>query len=433
MRKLSGPKYLKVVFVITFFALIGFSPINFADAQEKNVPNWFKQTTIFWANGQVTTEEFVDAIEFLIKEGLIQVPSVPLGETTPLVPSQPTKTDTSDITISEISINKMWAQLESLKDQLGEIEPINGTQGLQGPPGKDGPQGFAGQKGKNGKDGLIIPDNIYKKVETFYPKDDQVNYQETKCNDGDILLTGTGFIGSGPMLLGSFPIFESDGNIPIGWGIRSENHESYRVTIYVICMDNPTRASLTNYENFDGNKNGIQKISLHEQVLEYFLYWDNQPAFAQVLNPVSEESLWNSIEDLQLQVQNIQPMPGPQGPQGEQGPMGERGNIGEEGQDSNINGKNSKISISDIYTIREIKEIQKKTSKFYRPIQEVQINCDLGDRILTWGFDIKESAVYINKGENKINFYSAAPGSIQLIAVCSDMTPKHTGRVSGLN
>lgn len=431
MKILCDQNYSKFLFVIVFTLLIGFCSIDYAEAQ-KDVPNWFKQTTIFWANGQISTEEFVDAIEFLIGEGIIQVPSSQIAQTTPLFPNEPDNTTASDIIISDKSIKQMWSELESLEETISEIEPINGTQGIQGPPGEDGPKGVPGQNGMEGKDGLIIADNIYKKVETFYPKEDKVNYQETKCDSGDVLLTGTGFIGSGPLLYGSFPVFESDKNIPVGWGIRSGNQEPYRVTIYVICIDNPTRINPTNSENLDEKKKELTKISLDNQLLEDIGLWETNHAFAQVLNPVSEESLWNSIEDLKLQVQNIQPMPGQKGLQGEQGPTGEKGDYGEKGLDSNVNGKNSKISISNIYTIRDVKEVQKKTSKFYRPIQSIGLDCDLGDRPLTWGFDIIESAMYVNKGENTLSFISVVPGSIQLITVCSDMDPKHTGRVSGL-
>jgi len=41
------------------------------------VPNWFKGVAGFWAEDKISTDEFVDGIEFLLSQGIIKVPSVP--------------------------------------------------------------------------------------------------------------------------------------------------------------------------------------------------------------------------------------------------------------------------------------------------------------------------------------------------------------------
>jgi phosphonate transport system substrate-binding protein len=50
-------------------------------AQTGSVPEWIKNTASFWASGQISDDEFINAIEFLISSGIIQVPGVDIMET----------------------------------------------------------------------------------------------------------------------------------------------------------------------------------------------------------------------------------------------------------------------------------------------------------------------------------------------------------------
>ena len=59
--------------LILGFALIPLS-IN---AESEIVPGWIKNTAGFWANDQISDVEFVNAIEFLISQGTIQIPNFP--------------------------------------------------------------------------------------------------------------------------------------------------------------------------------------------------------------------------------------------------------------------------------------------------------------------------------------------------------------------
>ena len=47
-------------------------------AQTESIPSWIKNTVGFWANDQTSDAEFMDAIEYLIQEGIIQVPKMQL-------------------------------------------------------------------------------------------------------------------------------------------------------------------------------------------------------------------------------------------------------------------------------------------------------------------------------------------------------------------
>jgi len=44
-----------------------------ASAQSDSVPSWIKNTAGWWADGTIDDGTFVNAIQYLIKEGLIQV------------------------------------------------------------------------------------------------------------------------------------------------------------------------------------------------------------------------------------------------------------------------------------------------------------------------------------------------------------------------
>ena len=57
--------------LITSLLFVGILPIIHAE----NVPEWVKNTSGWWAADAISEKEFVNAIEFLIKEGIINVSS----------------------------------------------------------------------------------------------------------------------------------------------------------------------------------------------------------------------------------------------------------------------------------------------------------------------------------------------------------------------
>jgi len=70
---LQKKSFLILTLVLTFgFAIIPLS-IN---AESEIIPGWIKNTAGFWANDQISDVEFMNAIEYLIAQGTIQVPNV---------------------------------------------------------------------------------------------------------------------------------------------------------------------------------------------------------------------------------------------------------------------------------------------------------------------------------------------------------------------
>ncbi len=43
-------------------------------AQADQIPKWIQDTVVWWSEGQVSDQEFLSAMEFLIQEGVIKVP-----------------------------------------------------------------------------------------------------------------------------------------------------------------------------------------------------------------------------------------------------------------------------------------------------------------------------------------------------------------------
>ena len=183
---------------ITFGILLLASGLISTSYAEQSVPNWFKQTAIFWANGQVSTEEFVDAIEFLIKEQVILVPS--FSSLQPSNSSSPTKTptDTQPLQVPDSKqqqeINLLWETISFLQNQIDLIETTpgpNGTQGIPGPKGIKGVQGEPGPPGRDGVTGILTYQNTYTKDQRVpLGKDEFSKRLELRCNGNDMALSG---------------------------------------------------------------------------------------------------------------------------------------------------------------------------------------------------------------------------------------------------
>jgi hypothetical protein len=48
-------------------------------SQDNEIPSWLKTTVGYWADGVSSDGEFVNAIKFLIEDGIIQIPQTPQG------------------------------------------------------------------------------------------------------------------------------------------------------------------------------------------------------------------------------------------------------------------------------------------------------------------------------------------------------------------
>ena len=59
----------------TLFIILGilFILVSIQNVSAENVPDWVKNTAGWWSTDAITEKEFVNAIEFLANNGIIQV------------------------------------------------------------------------------------------------------------------------------------------------------------------------------------------------------------------------------------------------------------------------------------------------------------------------------------------------------------------------
>jgi phosphonate transport system substrate-binding protein len=72
-------KYKKTVSVFSVFMFLLIAIPLTVSAQSDTIPEWIKNTAGFWARGEISDIEFINAMEFLIGSGIIQVPGIPIS------------------------------------------------------------------------------------------------------------------------------------------------------------------------------------------------------------------------------------------------------------------------------------------------------------------------------------------------------------------
>jgi len=77
MKKFS--KKLSIIFTITIIGVLGFSIT--ASAANTSVPDWVKNNAKWWSEGSITETDYIKSLEFLITQGIIQIP-IPITEVT---------------------------------------------------------------------------------------------------------------------------------------------------------------------------------------------------------------------------------------------------------------------------------------------------------------------------------------------------------------
>ena len=71
-------RYL-LFFVIVVF-IVGILTIPAVSSQEATVPSWIKNNAGWWASDQIPDSAFLQGIQYLIKEGIMIIPSTETSE-----------------------------------------------------------------------------------------------------------------------------------------------------------------------------------------------------------------------------------------------------------------------------------------------------------------------------------------------------------------
>jgi len=127
------PKIVILVVIGVFVTglLIGGSIEQTTAAKKMNIPGWVKNNAEWWAQGQISDEDFATGIEYMINDGIIKVQQAQAQ--TPTSSGEP--------------FDELWDAIIKLQNDLANIQVSNGDQGPAGPPGAQGPQGPQGPAG----------------------------------------------------------------------------------------------------------------------------------------------------------------------------------------------------------------------------------------------------------------------------------------------
>lgn len=72
-------KKLSLIFTISLIAFLGFSIT--ASATDSSIPEWIKNNAKWWSEGSISEADYVQSLEYLINNGIIDVP-IPITEVT---------------------------------------------------------------------------------------------------------------------------------------------------------------------------------------------------------------------------------------------------------------------------------------------------------------------------------------------------------------
>ena len=80
-----------VIIILVVVFVIGLGLALNVSAEEGLIPSWIKNTASFWVDGNVEDSEFISALQYLLNEGILVIPS-----------EQDEKIDTSQLTVQEL-------------------------------------------------------------------------------------------------------------------------------------------------------------------------------------------------------------------------------------------------------------------------------------------------------------------------------------------
>ena len=68
-------KFSRIFVGIIFLSLLLFQTVSFGAYAQSNdeIPAWIKNNAGWWSDGQITDDDFLKGIEFLVKNGIIKV------------------------------------------------------------------------------------------------------------------------------------------------------------------------------------------------------------------------------------------------------------------------------------------------------------------------------------------------------------------------
>jgi len=107
MTKIKATKILTLTLIVGIFGIIG--SVSFSNAaEEKIIPEWIQSVASYWSNGDVSDQEFVGAMEFLVDAGIMDLPN----------------------TVSAAEAQTITSSLEEMSERLEAVESQAPSQGM---------------------------------------------------------------------------------------------------------------------------------------------------------------------------------------------------------------------------------------------------------------------------------------------------------------
>lgn len=102
-------RVLYLLVALSFVVGIAVGSFHSVIGQQVSIPSWVKNTALWWGQGQISDAEFVKAIQWLVDNGLIQLPST----TQSSQPVSPTGTPSTNMTSNSTS-NETSASMQQM-------------------------------------------------------------------------------------------------------------------------------------------------------------------------------------------------------------------------------------------------------------------------------------------------------------------------------
>lgn len=111
---------MKPVIIIAIAVIFGIGLALSVSAEEGLIPTWIKSTASFWVEGDISDSEFITALQFLVKERILVIPS-----------EQNEKTDVFQLSVKELKDQAVsWDYKDILRDEdyyIGKIIYVTGS------------------------------------------------------------------------------------------------------------------------------------------------------------------------------------------------------------------------------------------------------------------------------------------------------------------
>ena len=111
---------MKPVIIIAIAVVFGIVLALSVSAEEGLIPTWIKSTASFWVEGDISDSEFITALQFLVKERILVIPS-----------EQNEKTDVFQLSVKELKDQAVsWDYKDILRDEdyyIGKIIYVTGS------------------------------------------------------------------------------------------------------------------------------------------------------------------------------------------------------------------------------------------------------------------------------------------------------------------